>query len=90
MITCVAKDPELNTALDKREAEQVDGGNRLRKEAAALPKPLDRTVADRAQGRGTGGGTRSQGVWENRPTIADEHGQAMDMGGGEAIRKMDE
>ena len=27
---------------------------------------------------------------ESRPTIADEHGKAMDRGGGEAIRKMEE
>ena len=45
MIQCEAKDPELGTGLGKREAEQVGGGKRLRKKGAALPKPLDRTVA---------------------------------------------
>ena len=29
MVKCGAKDPELNTALDKRESEQVDGDKRL-------------------------------------------------------------
>ena len=29
-------------------------------------------------------------MWESRPTIAGEHGQAMDRGGREAIRKMEE
>ena len=55
-----------------------------------MPKPLGRTVADGTQGRGRGDGTRSQGVWESRPTIVDEHGQAMDRGRGVAIRKMEE
>ena len=90
MITCEAKDPQLNTALGKKEAEQVGGGKRLRMEGTALPKPLDRTVADGAQGRGRGAGTRSQGVWESRPTIADENWQAMDRGGGKAVREMEE
>ena len=57
---------------------------------AALPKPLGRTVAGGAQGRGRGGGTRSQGVWEGSPAIADEHGKAMDRVGGEAIRNMEQ
>ena len=83
------KDPKRNTALDKKEAEQVDGGKRPRKEVATLPKPLGRTMADGALGRGRGGGTRGQGVWESRPTIADEHGKAMDRGGEEAIREME-
>ena len=86
-ITIEAKDPERNTALDRKEAEQVGGGKRPRKEVTALPKPLGRTVADGAQGRGRGGGTA--GVWESRPTIADEHGKAMDRGGEEAIREME-
>ena len=90
MITCVAKDPELNTALDKREAEQVGGGKRLRKEEAALPKPLDRAEAGGAPDRGRGGDTSRQGVWESRPTIADEQGQAMDRGGGETIRRTEQ
>ena len=76
MIRREAKDPELNTALDKRESEQVDGGKRLRKEEAVLPKPLDMAGAGGTQGRGRSGGTNSQGVWESRPTIADEQGQA--------------
>ena len=70
-ITIEAKDPERKTALDRREADQVGGGKRSRKEVTALPKP----VADGAHGRGRGGGTRGQGVWESRPTIANEHGK---------------
>ena len=62
MIRCKANDPELNTTLDKRESKQVGGGKRLRKEEAALPKPLDRAGADGTQGRGRGGGTSRQGV----------------------------
>ena len=91
MIKCEAKDPELNTAPDKREAEQVGGCKRLRKEEDALPKPepLGRVGAGGAQGRGRGGGTSRQGVWESRPTITDEQGQAMDRGGGEAIRRVE-
>ena len=83
-----AKDPERNTGLDRREAERVGGGKRPRKEVVALPRPLGSTVADGAQGRGRGGGTA--GVWESRPTISDEQGKAMDRGGGEAIRKMEQ
>jgi hypothetical protein len=90
MIRCKAKDPELNTTLDKRESKQVNGGKRLRKEEAALPKPLDRAGAGGAQVRGRGGGTSRQGVWESRPAIADEQGQAMDRDGGEAIRRMEQ
>ena len=78
-----AKDPERNTALDTREAEQVGEGKRPRKEVNALPKPLGRTVADGAHGRG-------QGVWMSRPTIADKHGKAMDRGGEEAIRETEQ
>ena len=52
MIRCKAKDPELNATLDKRESKQVNGGKRLRKEEAALPKPLDRAGAGGAQVRG--------------------------------------
>ena len=55
-----------------------------------MPTPLDKTVAGGAQGRGRGGGTNSQGVWESRPTVVDEQGQAMDRGGGEAIRKTEQ
>ena len=29
-------------------------------------------------------------MWESRPTISDDHGKAMDRGGGEAIRKMEQ
>ena len=73
-IRCEAKVPELNTALDKRETEQMGGGKRLRKEKVVLPKPLDRTVTGGAQDRGRGDGTSSQGVWESKPTIDDEQG----------------
>ena len=38
-----------------------------------------------AQGRGRDGG--NGGVWEGRPTIADEQGKEMDRGGEEAIRE---
>ena len=50
-ISIEAKDPERDTALDRKVAEQVSGGKRPRREATALPKPLGRTVADGAQGR---------------------------------------
>ena len=83
-----AKDQERNTALDRKEAEQVGGGKRPRKEVTALPKPLGRTVAEGAKVRGRGGG--NAGVWESRPTIADEHVEAMDRGGEEAIREMEQ
>ena len=43
-----------------------------------------------AHGKGRGGGTSRQSVWESRPTIADEQRQAMDRGGGEAIRRMEQ
>ena len=89
-ITIEAKDPERNTALDRKEAGQVGGGKRPRKEVVSLPRPLGSAVAGGAQGRGRGGGTRGQGVWESRPTIADEHGKAMDRGGEEAIREMEQ
>ena len=56
-------------------------------EATPLPKPQGRTVAVGAQGRGRGGG--NGGVWEGRPTIADEQGKEMDRGGEEAIREME-
>ena len=59
-----------------------------RKEVTALPKPLGRTVVEGAQGRGRGGG--NAGVWESRSTIADEHENAMDRGGEEAIREMEQ
>ena len=57
MINIEAKDPERNTSLDRKEVEQVSGDKRPRKEVAALPKSLGRTVADGAQGSGRGGGT---------------------------------
>jgi hypothetical protein len=85
MINIEAKDPERNTALDRREAGLVGGGKRPRKEVVALPKPLGSVVAGGAHGRGWGGGSRGQGV-----TIADEQGRAMDRGGAEAIRKMEQ
>ena len=84
MISIEAKDPERNTALDRREAGLVGGGKRPRKEVVALPRPLGSVVAGGAQGRGWGGGSRGQGV-----TIADEQGKAMDRGGEEAIREME-
>jgi hypothetical protein len=83
-ISIEAKDPERNTALDRKEAGLVGGGKRPRKEVVALPRPLGSAVAGGAQGRGRGGGSRGQGV-----TIADEQGRAMDRGGEEAIREME-
>ena len=61
MIKCEAKNPELNTALDKRESKQVGGGKRLKKEETALPKPLDRAETCGAHDRGKGGGTSREG-----------------------------
>jgi hypothetical protein len=83
-ISIEAKDPERNTALDRREAGLVGGGKRPRKEVVALPRPLGSAMAGGAQGRGRGGGSRGQGV-----TIDDEQGRAMDRGGEEAIREME-
>ena len=66
----------------------MGGGKRPRKEVTALPKPPERIVTEGAQGRGMDGG--NAGVWESRPTIADEHGKAMDRGGEGAIGEMEQ
>ena len=60
-----------------------------------MPKPRHwtgqyRAGAGGAQGRGRGGGTSRQGVWESRSIISDKQGQAMDRGGGGAIRRMEQ
>ena len=53
MIIIEAKDPERNTALEKREAEQAGGNKRLRKEVAALSKHLGRKCLGAASSSGS-------------------------------------
>ena len=83
---CEAKTPELNVALDRREAGQVSAGKKHRRKAreeSVVPKPLGKNT-------GTGGSTGLQGEWVSRPTIADEQGRPMNRGGEEALRRMEQ
>ena len=94
---CVAKDPDRNVALDRREAKQTGAAKRLRGAERSggvwgqrgLPKPLGKEAAPGGS-TGAGGSTSQQGGGDSRPVIEDEAGRPMDRGGEEAIREMDE
>ena len=87
-----AADSEVDVAVDRKGSQQPGGGKRHRGVVPAVPRPLDR---QRAGGVGVwvGGGQgsgRDNGGGTGGPTIADEEGVAMDRGGEEAIRRMEQ
>ena len=87
-----AADSEVDMAVDRKRSQQPGGGKRHRGVVPAVPRPLDR---QRAGGVGVrvGGGQgsgRDNGGGTGGPTIADEEGVAMDRGGEEAIRRMEQ
>ena len=87
-----AADSEVDVAVDRKGSQQPGGGKRHRGVVPAVPRPLDKQRAGgvgvwagggQGSGSGKGGGTGG-------PTIADEEGVAMDRGGEEAIRRMEQ
>ena len=87
LMRCEAKNPELNVALDRRQAGQVSAGRKHRRVESVLPKPLGK---DTGAGLGGSTGSQLQGEWASRPTIADEQGRPTDRGGEETLKRMEQ
>ena len=79
---CVAKDPDRNVALDRREARQAGAAKRQRgvertggvMGQRGLPKPLAKEAVAGGS-TGAGGSSGQQDGGDSRPVITDEEGQ---------------